>query len=425
MTSERLRRAFTRPFAAALPVFLAAVILLIVADGGNAYAQRPTPERVAGAVKNGTDGASIPEGFEITLLASRDGVFIEQRVELVGPDDPLFEFTDLIQDEDIRYRLAWEYEGVTDQIFLEDEAAPANLPIVIYEITDSLENIRISAHATIIPTVVGSDRLMGVLDLVTLRNDGDRTFVPDPTNPNFTGLNMIRFSLPEGYEDLAVDSVLPQGQLLEISNGFAMTNPVPPGEHEILYSYAITYSGDSLEFTRTLAFGADELRVLMPPELGTVVGEGLEQTRTTELGETMYAEFSGSGYEPGFKMNFAINELPQPGLFKRMNEAIPGGDVVVFGFPLLIAAAMAGLVVYVMITNRRRKPALALSPDERMEILQQIVDLDEKLDAGEIDTDNHRTRRDALTARALTGIDEADPDGGAGPIAGDGQKSNP
>jgi uncharacterized membrane protein len=250
---------------------------------------------------------------------------------------------------------------------------------------------------------------MGVLDLVTLRNDGDRTFVPDPSNPNFTGLNMVRFSLPRGYEELAVDSVLPQGQLLEIDTGFAMTNPIPPGEHEILYSYAINYSGTKLEFTRTLAFGVDELRVLIPPELGTVVAEGMEPTKTTELGETVYKEYSGTGYEPGFKMNFAIVDLPQPGLFTRMNESIPGGNVVVFGFPVVIAIVMAGLVIYVLTSSRRRGLMLAVSPSERMEILQQIVELDERLDMGEIDADEHQANRDALTARALAGMDTEAP----------------
>ena len=94
--------------------------MFIAVGGGDALAQRPTPERVAGAVSNGTDGAEIPEGFEISLLATRDGAIIEQRSVRVGPDDPLFEFTDLLQDEDVLYRLAWEYEGVTDMIFLED-----------------------------------------------------------------------------------------------------------------------------------------------------------------------------------------------------------------------------------------------------------------------------------------------------------------
>jgi hypothetical protein len=392
-----------------MSALLAAVILFMAVGSGNALAQRPTPDRVAGAVSNGTDGAEVPEGFEIALLGLRDGDFVDQQLVKVGPDDPLFEFTDLMKDEDIQYRLAWEYQGVTDQIFLADEIAPQNLGVVIHETTDSLDDIRVSAHATIVPTVVGSDRLMAVLDLVTLRNDGDHTFIPDPSASNFTGMNLLRFSLPEGYTELAVDSVLPQGQLIEIDTGFAMTNPIPPGTHEILYSYAINYSGSSFDFTRTLAYGADEVRVLIPPELGTVVADELEPAQTTELGETVYKEFSGSGYEPGFKMSFAIEDLPQPGLFIRINEAIPGGNVVVFGFPFLIAAAMAGLVVYVLLSSRRRNLAMAVSPDERMEILQQIVELDERLEAGEIDADQHQASRDALTSRALAGMEDDTP----------------
>jgi uncharacterized membrane protein len=393
----------------AFAALFAVISLFTSADSNNVLAQRPTPDRVAGAVSNGTAGADIPEDFQISLLGLRDGGFVDQQITTVSQDDRLFEFTNLMQDEDIQYRLAWEYNGVMDQIFLVDEIAPQNLPIVIYETTDSLENIRVSAHATIIPTVVGSNRLMGVLDLVTLRNDGDRTFVPDPSNPNFTGLDMLRFSLPRGYEELAVDSVLPQGQLLEIDTGFAMTNPIPPGEHEILYSYAVNYSGTKLEFTRTLAFGVDELRVLIPPEFGNVVAEGLEPTKTTELGETVYKEFSGTGYEPGFKMNFTIVDLPQPGLFKRMNESIPGGNTVVFGLPVVIAIVMAGLVIYVLTLSRRRGLMLAVSPSERMKILQQIVELDERLDKGEIDANEHEAIRDALTARALAGMDTEAP----------------
>ncbi|MFP6593852.1 MAG: hypothetical protein VB860_02600, partial [Dehalococcoidia bacterium] len=191
--------------------------------------------------------------------------------------------------------------------------------------------------------------------------------------------------------------------------GFAMTNPIPPGEHEILYSYAINYSGTALEFTRTLAFGVDELRVLIPPEFGDVVADGMEPTKTTELGETVYKEFSGTGYEPGFKMNFAIVNLPQPGLSKRMNESIPGGNVVVFGFPFVIAIVMAGIVIYVLTSSRRRGLMPAVSPSERMEILKQIVELDERLETGEIDADEHDTSRDALTARALAGMDTEAP----------------
>jgi uncharacterized membrane protein len=130
----------------------------------------------------------------------------------------------------------------------------------------------------------------------------------------------------------------------------------------------------------------------------------MKPTKTTELGETIYMEYSGTGYEPGFKMNFAIVDMPQPGLFKRMNESIPGGNAVMFGSVIVVVVVMMGLVVYVLLTSRRRGLMLAVSPSERMEILQQIVKLDERLEMGDIDADKHQASRDALTARALAGM---------------------
>ena len=45
-----------------------------------------------------------------------------------------------------------------------------------------------------------------------------------------------------------------------------------------------------------------------------------------------------------------------------------------------------------------------------MEILQQIVELDERLEMGDIDADEHQVSRDALTVRALAGmVTEAPP----------------
>lgn len=371
-----------------------------------AETQQTTVDRISGEVRNETEGGMVPDGFEVALLGLRDGEITDQQVKTVNDNDRLFEFSNLDNDEGVEYRLAWEYEGVKDQIFIADQVTPENIEVIIYETTDSMEDIRVGAHATIIPSATGSDRIMGVLDLVTIRNEGDQTFKPDPSDPNFTGLNMIRFSLPEGFKELAVDSVLPQGQLLEINSGFAMTNPVPPGQHEILYSYAVNYSGNSLNFTRTLAFGADEVRVLIPPEYGNVLGDGMAVTRTTELGNTVYTEFAGNGYEPGFKMDFTVENLPQPGIFIRMNESLPGDNIVIFGLPIAIAAAMVGLVIYVLINNRRQKLSIALSPDAHSEILRQIINLDERLENGEIGADEHRNIRNVLTTKALGELEE-------------------
>ena len=79
-----------------------------------------------------------------------------------------------------------------------------------------------------------------------------------------------------------------------------------------------------------------------------------------------------------------------------MNESIPGGNAVMFGSVMIVVAVMMGLVVYVLLTTRRRG---------RMGILQQIVNLDKQFEKGKIDANEHQASRKALTARALAVMD--------------------
>ena len=50
-------------------------------------------------------------------------------------------------------------------------------------------------------------------------------------------MNFIRFSLPEGFFDLYVETDLPSGNLIEIPQGFALTSEVPSGDSNIIFSY--------------------------------------------------------------------------------------------------------------------------------------------------------------------------------------------
>ena len=50
--------------------------------------------------------------------------------------------------------------------------------------------------------------------------------------------------------------------------------------------------------------------------------------------------------------------------------------------------------------------SIALSPDAHSEILRQIINLDERLENGEIGADEHRNIRNVLTTKALGELEE-------------------
>ena len=106
--------------------------------------------------------------------------------------------------------------------------AEEEVTLTVYNSTTSLDEISVTTYSMVIPVIDGSTGVLGVLAAVNLVNSGDTVYLADLTDPALTGFKLLRFNLPEGYQELTVESDLPSGNVMEISTGFAISNPVPP-----------------------------------------------------------------------------------------------------------------------------------------------------------------------------------------------------
>ena len=98
-----------------------------------------------------------------------------------------------------------------------------------------------------------------MLEAARLRNASDRTFRADVLIDG--PMSMVRFSLPDGAADLDVEASLPGGHVLQVDRGFALTMPVPPGEHDILFVYRVPYESSTKQYTPNFPMGTDSYRV--------------------------------------------------------------------------------------------------------------------------------------------------------------------
>jgi len=402
-----------RSFTVACTLSLALCVFLDGLSTGSVQAQ--FTGQVGGVVSNGTSGASVPEGFEVVLITTDlEGKPVDQKTTRVDSRG-VFSFTNVRSGQDVVNRVLTDYQGVISAINLQDELAPANLKVQIFETTRSLETIEVTSHALVVRPDA-SISAMGILEYVTFRNSGDRTFVADLTDPKVTGLSMFRFGLPPGFEGLSgisVDPPLPAGQLVEVGPGFALTNPIPPGEYRLLFEYFVPYDGSTLEFAKNLPFGARELRVLMLKEAGRVSGDGLKPGEDVTLGLSTYSVVTGANFARGRQVALMFGELPEPPLLDRITNAIDdSSDAVKIGVPVAAGALLAALLGYVFVVRRRRTgSAVAKGADvveadaqvERATLIQQIAELDTRFEAGEIAEAEYRSRRAELAARA-TGL---------------------
>ncbi|MBI2965920.1 MAG: hypothetical protein HYY34_06940 [Chloroflexi bacterium] len=397
-------------------LFAAIIIFSSNARDGNAQ----FAGRVAGIVVNGTAGGTVPEGFEVVLVTTDlDGNPMGQQTTRVDSRG-VFEFTNVLSGDDVLNRVVTDYQGVISTIRLEEEVAPANLQIQIFETTRSLDSINVLTEVIVVRPD-GPSRLMGFLELITLRNDGDRTFVADLTDPNVTGLSMVRFGLPENYEGftgVSIDPPLPAGSIVEVGPGFALTNPVPPGEFRLLFDYFVRYEGNAFEFGRNLPFGAKEVRVLMPKGVAEVTGNGIASIEDVTLGNSVYSVTGGGAYGRGDRIDLKFIQLPEPSVWQSIKNRLRAANTYVkVGVPVAAGVVMAGLLGYVFLMRRRREPAAAspISTDgveeprassagdnpEREALVREIASLDQRFEAGEIEESAYRAQRAALSARAL------------------------
>lgn len=362
----------------------------------------PTPDRIAGLVSQGTQDGPIPAGHDVTLITiDADDIAIDDATVQTAADGS-FEFTDFPKGEGYRYRLTTLYGNLQQTVKIEDALFADSITLPVYETTSVLESIAATTHVTIVPRVDGKTQLMGILELVEISNGGDKTFIADLQNPAPDGMpQLLRFSLPEGFDELTVDSDLPSGNVLEIDTGFALSNAVPPGDFRVLFSYVIEYDGSEVVLDRSLPFDVHEYRVLMPPVFGIAEGARFTSTDDQQLGDTSYRVLQGSGFAAGDRIRITFTGLPEPGFTQRLQNFVADNALVTFGLPLIAVAVMGAMLIYVFLVRDRRKVATSAGGVSRDRLVAEIAALDKRHEEGEVEEDEYTGRRQELFDQAL------------------------
>ena len=394
----------------ALPIRLLAILLITTVlvsfvPGGSpiANAQAP-PTEIIGIVVNGTEGGVVPADLEVLLLTVDDaaGQIIEQDPTTVNADGT-FSFGNLISSPGITFRVVANAGKFTPSVDLSSVDDWSNVRLTIYDETASLDDITLSSYVMMIPTIDAQSRQAGILTVVNVNNTGDMVWIPDLEDPGLTGLDLLRFNLLDGFSDLSVESELPAGNILQIDTGFAMTNPIPPGEAAILMSYIIGYSGDGFDFTLKLPYGLDQVRLLLPDGGGTISGEGLGEIASVVVAENVFNSVEGNDYPAGSELVITFSGMPQPTLLQSVSDFFQGRTYVIV-IIWIVGIALLGILGYAMYSSRkggRRRDDTAEVFASRGDVVAEIAALDEAFESDEIEEGTYRDRRDDLKQQAL------------------------
>ncbi|MSQ34564.1 MAG: hypothetical protein EXR57_01950 [Dehalococcoidia bacterium] len=417
--------------------FIVRVILTLsaaaVLSGLPALPSASAQSLIGGHVVSGTAGLKLAPGVQVALqtVDTSAGRIIATKTASTDADGRFVFQGDLESGSNLSFFLVANVASglYAQEVDLASAKDKSGVEIKVFETTTSLENIHVTSYVMLVPTIDAQTRLLGVLTVADIQNTGDRVLLVDPSKPGITGLELVRFSLPEGFRDLAVESDLPVGNTLEIGTGFAITNPVPPGEFKLLMSYVVPYEGDSVVFPLKLPFGSDFVRVLLPEKQGRLTGDGMGAPQSVTIGEGIYASMEGKDYQRNTTLNIVLADLPQPALMQKIENFFDGRTYVLI-LIWAVAVLMIGLLAYAFIASRKRsKVALAVAPEgapvvggpapgvtvdvaapsaspvapgsERQRIVAEIAGLDDRHADGKVPEAEYQARREELKQQAL------------------------
>lgn len=360
----------------------------------------PDIYQLSGIVKNSTPDGVSPAGLSVALHTEhleRGAGMLHTFTEADGS----FEFPAIEVGEDTLYGVSVMHQGATYTL----NVNPSNESLVEIEIFDAVDSDDVvdGFNASVLFTSIDpSTRRLSIMEMITLINESETTYVPGG-GP----MDLLRFGLPEGSDQLIVDTNLQGADWIQVDRGFALIAPVPPGKHEVMYVYSAPYENSSFEYEKTWRYGTESLRV--------VVQEGLVDFQTNlgvdyqsvEIGGIDYRIQEAQGIQRESKTIFKLIDLPAPSFRQSLSQGYNSMRYEFVGpVSLAILLLLGGLYgSWKMIQVRRRPLADSRGwfpgSDERQVLEDMLSELDYLLEEGILSVEEHRRRSDILSRRLL------------------------
>tara|TARA_Y100001936_G_scaffold99754_1_gene97989 strand:- start:2604 stop:3767 length:1164 start_codon:yes stop_codon:yes gene_type:complete len=343
--------------------------------------------RLSGQIVNGTSPTDETI-YEIKLMATQNSSSELIDIEIINTNKN-FDFKKVMVDEAFTYFLIVNHQDIPTIVFVEDIENPENINITVYDRVFTPKDIDVIDYSIMVPHISPDSDIISVLGLISFTNNSNSTYFADLTDPNTSGLNLLRFSLPENFENLSVDSDLPPGNVMQIPTGFALSNPVPPGDHQILYSYSMPRNTGSIKYNIRLPFGSKKFKILVP-EKSKISSEYNLLKDSTLVDDKKYELLQGQDIKKGEVVVVDLINISKPGTLKKITYFIEKNSVPFFvgsitGLILLL------ILIFSFLRSNSRRRNLELNSDI---YIDKIIDLDERFEKNKINKEEYEILRE-------------------------------
>ena len=359
-----------------------------------------------GQIVNGTPGAGIVAG--VTVLLHQEGPAGVTTLDTTTDELGRFLFGGIVFDPATAYGVSVRYQGALYGLGLDlSTEPPPFVSLIVYDAVSSEDVLTVTSSSLLFAGADKSARTVSALKIVTISNTTDQTFVPGPEP-----MNLLRFGLPPGSRALQVETGLLGADTVQVDRGFALLASVPPGDHEVMYSYEFPYSGAETELTESFRYGATNLRILAPSDLATLSSGQLDDPENVTIGTRVYQLIEAVNLPRGARISLVLRGLPEPSLGDRFGRGLRNIRFE-FAAPVGLGLIMVSIIGYAVWrmgggrqTARLESREIASEVEgERRVIARMMAEVERSFEAGVLTQDEYRRRLSVLRSRlaSLTG----------------------
>ncbi len=344
-------------------------------------------------VSNGTEFAEIGDPFEVTLQAFNGDLEVNRWTAETDAEGNA-RFRDIDRSPGLGYIASSVHLGVryfADPVSVFD-GIELPIRVTVYELTSDPSVIRISGDNMVILGPDGAGGTINVMQVTTVENVSDRTFVGDRGAESATAL---RLPLPDQAFD--VEAMHAPGSLLvePESRELYSTLPTLPGRDDLILTYRLLYRNGQYLLTKPYSYPAEVVRLLIPEGISSELDQSWVSVGGTEVAGVAYETFElATSDASDLTVTALLTGLPVSSgeRSKDLERWFRYGAV---GVGSLAALGALGYG-FMWSRTRQGEPQSEISPqwgDSESSIVDALTDLDADFDAGSMPDDAYRTAR--------------------------------
>jgi len=316
-------------------VAVLAVLGLTLTPGGISAAATLTVE-----VTNNTANGTTVVGDEATVQLYKGQSPIESLQAKVGEDGKAV-FGNVPTGEDVAAVARVKHQDMAFKgrtLFLAPAVEELSTSVQVFDVSTDTSQLSIGVHHIMVAV---REKSLAFTEYMQLTNASDMAVTGSQRDGQDRPV-VIEVKLPKGFRNLASSGYLEQDALVITDDGFYDTMAMPPGEHQITFSYQVDIDRNTIPVAKEMTLPTADLMIFWEQGPGRLEGLDEPTNRLTNEQGVPIEYYRRSDLKPGDRISFQVS-----GFNVRQSDS----------YTWMVLAAVFVVVVVIALLRLRPKPA--------------------------------------------------------------------